>query len=281
MASNRVWSVKSVLDWTTKYLSEVSGSPRADAEILLSHVMKRNRLWLYTNFDFVLPHDVLDKYREAVKLRHDGTPVQHITGEKYFMALKFKINDKVLVPRPETEELVERLLMDARVSGWKRFLDVGTGSGVISISIAKYIPDAEVWAIDVSEDALNLTRENAERHGVSKRIHVHKGHIDLKNIDVVVSNPPYLTEEEWEILKELHGEPIKALVGGEDGNDVYKEILQKYSPKRFYFEIAHPFRKSLQRLFDENGLEYEIFKDLSKKDRIAIVWRQNGTDTFS
>lgn len=281
MASNRVWNVKSVLDWTTKYLSKVSESPRADAEILLSHVMKRNRLWLYTNFDLILSKGVLDKYREAVKLRYGGIPVQHITGEKDFMALKFKISRKVLVPRPETEELVERLLMDARINGWKSFLDVGTGSGVISVSIAKYIPDAEVWAIDVSEDALNLTCENAERHGVSKRIHVHKGYIELKDIDIVVSNPPYLTKEEWKALKELHGEPIEALVGGKDGNNVYKEIIQKYSPKYFYFEIAHPFRRSLKRLFDENGLEYEIFKDLSKRDRVAVVWRKNGTNTFS
>lgn len=268
-----IWNVKSVLDWTTKYLSKISRSPRSDAEILLSYVIKKDRLWLYTNFDLELPGNVLDKYREIVKLRYSGTPVQHITGEKDFMALKFKISKGVLVPRPETEDLVERLLMDAKVNKWKSFLDIGCGSGVISVSIAKYIPDAEIWAVDVSEDAIRLTRENAERHGVSSRIHVYKGYVELEDVDIVISNPPYLTEEEWETLEELHGEPIEALVGGKDGNDVYEEIIQKYSPKRFYFEIAHPFRRSLKRLFDENGLKYEIFKDLSKRDRIAIVWR--------
>ncbi len=269
-----------MLDWTTKYLSKISKSPRTDAEILLGYAMKKDRLWLYVNYDLELSSDILDKYREVVKLRYNGMPIQYITGEKTFMALNFKLNDKVLVPRPETEELVERLLMDARANGWKKFLDVGTGSGVIAVSIAKYIPNAEVWAIDVTEDALKLTLENAKRNGVSERVHVHKGHLELENLDVVISNPPYLTEDEWEKLEELHGEPVEALVGGKDGNGVYEEIIHRYSPKRFYFEIAHPFRSSLKRLFDENNLRYEIFKDLSNRDRIAIVWREDGTSTF-
>ncbi len=270
MASN-IWTVRSVLNWTTKYLSKISRSPRTDAEILLSYVSNKNRLWLYTNFDSILSKEVLKKFHEIVELRFKGVPVYHITGEKYFMALKFKVNDRVLVPRPETEELVEHVIMDSKKVGWKRFVDIGCGSGVIAVSIAKYLPDSHVWAVDVNRNALELTCENAKIHNVSDRVHVEGNKIE--HVDVVVSNPPYLTQREWEELPELHHEPYEALVGGKDGNDVYKYILQKYSPKVFYFEIAHPFRGSLKRIFEENGFNHKILKDLSKRDRIAVVWK--------
>lgn len=272
MASNtNVWNVRNVLSWTSKYLSKISKSPRTDAEILLSYVSNQNRLWLYTNFDLKLSKEMLKKFREVVELRFKGVPVYHITGEKYFMALKFKVNDRVLVPRPETEELVEHVIMDSKKMKWKRFVDVGCGSGIIAVSIAKYLPNSHVWAIDVDRSALDLTYENAKLHDVSKRVHVKKS--EVEHVDVVVSNPPYLTQSEWEELPELHHEPYKALVGGEDGNNVYKYILQKYSPKVFYFEIAHPFRQSLKDVFEENGFNYKIFKDLSKRERIAVVWK--------
>ncbi len=268
---SKTWNVRDVLDWTTKYLSKISRSPRTDAEILLSYVSGQNRLWLYTNFDLTLSKEVLKRFHEIVEARFKGVPIYHLTGEKYFMALKFKVNDRVLVPRPETEELVEHVIIDSKKMGWKRFVDVGCGSGIIAVSIAKYLPDSHVWAVDVNKNALELTYENAKLHDVSDRVHVKKS--EIEHIDVVVSNPPYLTQKEWEELPELHHEPYEALVGGKDGNSVYRYILQKYSPKTFYFEIAHPFRGSLKRIFEENGFNYKILKDLSKRDRIAVVWK--------
>ncbi len=273
--ASKSWDVKHLIEWTTRYLSEISVSPRADAEILLSHAVGKNRLWLYTNYNAVLEEKVLERYREFVRKRHEGVPVHHITGKKYFMALEFEINDKVLVPRPETEELVERAIMDVKANGWSRIVEIGCGSGVIAVSIAKYVPNCEIWAIDVNPFALELTKKNAEAHGVSKKIHVGEYGIEPLEPDIVISNPPYLSEKEWRQLLQLHKEPYEALVGGKDGNDVYKFILERYSPKMFYFEIAHPFRKSLKALFERKGLSYKIINDMSGRNRMALV-RKNG-----
>jgi len=269
--ASEAWTVKRVLEWTTRYLNKVSESPRADAEILLSYATSKNRLWLYTHYDERLEDDVLKKYRQCIKKRYEGIPVHHIIGKKSFMALEFKINDKVLVPRPETEELVERVILDVKTKKWSKIVEIGCGSGVISVSIAKYISNCEVWAIDVNKDALALTEENAITHNVFERIHVGGYGIEPLSPDVVVSNPPYLTKEEWQKLPELHREPYNALVGGEDGNALYKFILERYSPKIFYFEIAHPFRKSLKAFLESESFSYEIINDMSGRNRIAVV----------
>ncbi len=262
--------LRSVLSWAYGRLRNSSGSPHIDAEILLSHVISKNRAWIYSNFDFKLDLQTVKTYIEMINARVDGRPVAYLTGEKNFMGFDFKISDQVLVPRPETEELVELVIKDSKRSGWKKFLDFGCGSGVIAISIAKLLPDSEIWIMDKDEETLKLSQENSLKLGVSKRIHIDE---EEKNFDIVISNPPYLTPEEWEKAKEVHKEPYNALVGGKDGNEIYEEILKKFDPQRFYFEIAHPFRKSLRRLFEENGMKYDIFKDISGKDRIAVVWR--------
>jgi release factor glutamine methyltransferase len=265
------WTVKRLIEWTTKYLSKISVSPRTDAEILLSHAISKNRLWLYTHYEEVLEDNVLQKYKEFIKKRYEGIPVHHITGKKSFMALEFKINDKVLVPRPETEELVEKVIIDMKSNKWKKVVEVGCGSGVIAVSIAKYVPECEVWAIDINPEALEVTKENAKIHNVSERVHAGEYGTEPLSPDVVISNPPYLTKKEWEELPELHKEPYEALVGGEDGNEVYQSILERYSPKAFYFEIAHPFRKSLKDFFERKEFSYEILNDLSGRNRIAVV----------
>ncbi len=270
MASEK-WTVKNVLEWTTKYLKKVSLSPRVDAEMLLSYATSQSRLWLYTHFDEYLNDDALKRYREFIKKRYEGVPVHHIIGKKSFMALEFKINDKVLVPRPETEELVERVIVDAKREKWLKIVEIGCGSGVISVSIAKYVPDCEIWAIDVNENAIALTKENAKIHNVSEKIHVGTYGMEPLSPDIVVSNPPYLTKKEWQELPQLHKEPYNALVGGEDGNELYKFILKRYSPKIFYFEIAHPFRQSLKKFFEKEGFSYEIINDMSGRNRIALV----------
>ncbi len=270
------WNVKNLLDWTTKYFEKVSISPRSDAEILLSFVLKKPRLWLYTNFNALPTAKELEKYREFVRKRAKGVPVHHITKSKQFMALDFKINENVLVPRPETEELVEKLLNDARENSYRTFVDVGCGSGVIAVSLAKYLKSCEVWAIDINPAAVELTSENAKKHGVSQRVHVGKYGFEPLNPDVVVSNPPYLTVKEWDMFPELHKEPYEALVGGVDGNDMYEFILKRYLPKRFYFEIAHPFRPTLKEILKCEGFsEYEVFKDMAKRDRILVVKGKN------
>lgn len=260
--------ILNLLKFGTSYLNS-SPSPRLDAEILLSFAISKNKVWIYSNFDIVIGDEIVEKYKMLLSKRKSGIPIPYITGKKEFMGLEFKITDKVLVPRVETEELVEKLVIDSKIYGWKNFLDFGTGSGVIAVSIAKLLPDAQIWMIDINEDAVKLAVENAEKHGVATRIHI------LKEIqgefDIIVSNPPYLTEREWEDLKDLHFEPYEAFAGGEDGNNFYKEIMSKYKAKRFYFEIAHPLRKSLKDFFDNSKMKYEVIRDLSGRDRIVIL----------
>lgn len=266
------FDLKNVLNFSTKYLEGKSLSPRLDAEILLSFVLLKDKVWIYSNFDFELDDKTVKRYQEVLDKRSQGIPIPYITGKKEFMGLEFKITDKVLVPRPETEELVEKLICDSNKHGWKKFLDFGSGSGVIAISIAKFLPNAQVWVIDANKDALDLTMENAKRLDVEERIHLVKS-TKVEEFEIVVSNPPYLTKKDWEDSKDLHFEPYEALVGGEDGNDFYREIIATYKPQRFYFEIAHPFRKSLKEIFDNFGMSYQIKKDLSGRDRIAILGR--------
>ncbi len=263
------FDLRNVLNFASAYLEGKSLSPRLDAEILLSFVLSKDKIWIYSNFDFKLDEKCAKKYQEVLNKRYKEMPIAYIIGKKEFMGLDFKITDKVLVPRPETEELVEKLICDSRKYGWKKFLDFGSGSGVISISLAKFLPNAEVWVVDESKDALDLTVENAKKFGVEEKIHI--AQTETERFDVVVSNPPYLTKAEWNSSADLHFEPYEALVGGEDGNDFYRMILATYRPKRFYFEIAHPFRESLKEIFDNFG-KYEIIKDLSGRDRIAILW---------
>lgn len=266
------FDVKQVLDFSKSCLKN-STSPRLDAEILLCFVLSRKRNWLYSHPDFKIDESTFEKYKELIKKRAMGIPIPYITGIKEFMGLEFEINDRVLIPRPETEELVEKVIEDARSEKWKKFLDFGTGSGVIAVSLAKFLPNSEIWINDVNKEALKLAIANAKKFGVEERIHIS----DEIFFDVVVSNPPYLTIDEWKNSQELQFEPYEALVGGEDGNDVYVEILKTYKAQRFYFEIAHPFRKSLKNIFERFG-RYEILNDLSGRNRIAIVERfgENG-----
>ncbi len=265
------FDLREILNFGTAYLEGKSLSPRLDAEILLSFVLSKDKIWIYSNFDFKLDDKWIKKYQEILNKRSQGMPISYIIGEKEFMGLDFKITDKVLVPRPETEELVEKLIYDSRKHEWKKFLDFGSGSGVIAISLAKFLPHAKVWVVDESKDALDITMENAKKLGVAERIYV-MDKTKAEEFEIVVSNPPYLTKKEWEDSRDLHFEPYEALVGGKDGNDFYRKIFATYKPKRFYFEIAHPFRKSLKEIFDNSGMRYEIIKDISGRDRIAILW---------
>ena len=259
------FDIKSILDFSTKYLKDKSLSPRLDAEMLLCFVISKKRNWIYSHLDFKVDEKTFERYRSLIEKRSQGVPIAYLTGKKEFMGLEFDINENVLVPRPETEELVEKVIKDAKIEGWKKFLDFGTGSGAIAISIAKFLPDAHVWIKDINAEAIKLALFNAKKLGVYERIHIS----EENEFDAVVSNPPYLTIDEWK-SSDLH-EPYEALVGGESGNEIYIDVLKNYKACRFYFEIAHPFRKSLKEIFERFG-RYEILKDISGRDRIAIIY---------
>ncbi|SDE64606.1 peptide chain release factor N(5)-glutamine methyltransferase [Sporomusa acidovorans] len=227
------WTISSILNWTRQYFaSKGIANPRLDAEVLLSHIMAKDRLHLYTNFDQPLTAEELAAYRQAVKRRVMRMPVAYINGHKEFMGLDFVVNPAVLIPRPDTEILVEAAL--ARLSGIPApaIADLGTGSGAIIVSLLANITAAVGTAVDISAEALAVARENAGRLGVAERLTLLRGDMLVplagKTFDALVANPPYIPDKDIAGLSpEVRQEPRLALRGGSDGLDFYRRLVDK------------------------------------------------------
>jgi len=224
-----VWTVGRLLTWTTEWLTaRGSDSPRLDAEVLLAFVRGCPRIALYTAFDVPVNDDERARFRGLVKRRGEGEPVAYLVGSREFFSLPFAVNSAVLIPRPETEGLVIRVLDLCQSAGQSsRIVDVGTGSGAIAVTLAKRLPKATFVATDISAAALAVARDNATRLGVVDRIEFVE--CDLLDApaaagpwDVIASNPPYVREDEFDALPRdvrLH-EPRTALVSGPTGVEV-------------------------------------------------------------
>lgn len=224
------WTVGRLLTWTTGWLeARGSESPRLDAEVLLSHVRGCPRIALYTAFDTPVPDAEKTRFRELVRRRGAGEPVAYLVGNREFFSLSFTVNPAVLVPRPETEGLVVRVIDLCRAAeAPRRVLDVGTGSGAIAIAVAKHVPAVHVVATDISAAAIEVARGNATRHGVAERIEFFVQDLVPEGgpWDVVVSNPPYVREDEFDALPpdvRLY-EPRAALVSGPTGIEVVSRL---------------------------------------------------------
>lgn len=238
-ADSSAWSVARLLSWTREHLQR-SGveSPRLCAEILLAHVMRCQRIQLYTRFEEVPAEPVLAPFRALVKQAAQGHPIAYLTGTKEFFALPFDVSPDVLIPRPETEVLVERTidLVRKTLDGAARILDLGTGSGCIAVALARHLPAARIFASDVSEAALGVARRNASRHGVAERIDFRCG--DLLEpwtapaaadgpppFDVIVCNPPYIATNGAPVARHVRDfEPHVALFAGPDGLSVVRRV---------------------------------------------------------
>lgn len=227
-----VWTIKELLRWTIDYLTKKGfASPRLDAEVLLAHVLKCKRIDLIANSDEVPADADRAAFRELIKRRIDHWPVAYLVGMKEFYLLKFEVSPAVLIPRPETETLVleaDRLL---KPLGAPRVLDLCTGSGCIAVVLAHQRKAAQVTAVDISPDALDVAKRNAATHGVADRVTFLSG--DLfgpvpagSEFDLIVSNPPYVTPSEYDALPAdiREHEPRLALDGGPDGLAFYRRI---------------------------------------------------------
>jgi release factor glutamine methyltransferase len=238
------WTIKDLLKVTGDYLKEKGiNSPRLSAEILLALQLKIDRIRLYLNFDQPLHESEISAYRALIKRRLHREPLQYITGIQEFWSLDFAVGPQVLIPRPESELLVEQIVSLRREKKMLRsqnpkILDLGTGSGVLAIAIALELQGASVWASDISDEALAFARMNAKKHGVEKRIEfllsdLWQKFMDLSFFfDVIVSNPPYIASDHISSLApEVRDyEPMSALDGGEQGMYFIKEII-KEAPK--------------------------------------------------
>lgn len=226
-----VWTTLGVLDWTTQRFTEAGiGAARLEAQVLLAHVLGCTRVQLYTGFDKPLGEAELASYRGLIKRRLAGESVSYLVGETEFWGLPFHVDPSVLVPRPDTETVIEvvRTVRPDRAAAL-RILDLCTGSGAIAVSLAREYPAAQVVATEISPAAAAIARKNAARNAVSERVSVREGDLFApvpgERFDLIVSNPPYIASAVIPTLStEVRREPVIALDGGPDGLVFYDRI---------------------------------------------------------
>jgi release factor glutamine methyltransferase len=283
MQKEKISKIIDIINWGDAYF-KVKDIPesRLNIELLLCAVLQCKRMNLYLNFDKPLIQNELDTLREYVKRRVTREPLQYILGETEFMGLPFKVNSNALIPRPETELLVEEVIKFAKRIPDKtlNILDIGSGSGNISISLAKLIPNSFITAIDCSEKALQLSKENAELNKVNEKIDfilsdILNDNFQNMKFDIIVSNPPYISLPEYDDLEpELKFEPKNALTDLNDGFCFYrrittigKEIIHPGGLTAV--EIAYNQSEKVFSLFHDTGYSnIQIIKDYSNIDRI-------------
>ncbi len=279
------WTVREVLNWTRGYFEEAGIiQPRLEAEILLAHALEVERLQLYLSPDKPLTVDERTKFRTFIQKRRAGTPLQHLIGEVSFFGLRFKVRRDALIPRGETEELLDRTLRLVPRDQDVRCLDLGTGSGVLAVSIARYLPRAAVVAVDISPEALELARENATLNGVADRVTLVESDwfagVDGA-FDLIVSNPPYVESGAIAgLAAEVRDhEPHVALDGGPDGIDQIRNVIAgavaHLAPGgRLLLEIGHGQGERVRALLVAAGLDgAAIESDIAGLERFALARR--------
>ncbi|HEV3439949.1 MAG TPA: peptide chain release factor N(5)-glutamine methyltransferase [Gemmata sp.] len=227
-----IWTIKALLNWTTEFLAKKEiENPRADAQILLAHVLKCKKIDLIVRYNEQPEEAERTRFRELIQRRVAGWPVAYLVGSRDFYLLSFDVSPDVLIPRPETETLVLEALAFLKPLKSPSVLDIGTGSGCIAISIAHQKNDAQITAIDISPDALNMAQRNATKHGIAERIMFLQGDLFAPlpsgvAFDLVASNPPYIAHSEFaQLAPDVRDhEPRVALDGGLDGLDFYRRI---------------------------------------------------------
>ncbi|TWT36125.1 Release factor glutamine methyltransferase [Posidoniimonas corsicana] len=294
MTDSAPWTIGRLLSWTTDHFAKVeSDSARLDAEVLLAHSLGRERIMLYAAFDEVPPANIRDKFKALVKRRGEGEPVAYLVGSREFYSLPFEVTPDVLIPRPETELIVVALTdrvkarpaADARL----KIADIGTGSGVLAVCAAKYVPNADILATDVSPAALAVAKRNAQRHKVDDRVYFVEADLLPANkpdmrLDYIVSNPPYITSEEMtELDKDVRDfEPHLALDGGPQGTDVIERLLPAAAHHlkpggSLLMEISPMIAPRVEQLIDQTpGLERRpTIRDLAGHARVVEAARSN------
>lgn len=272
------------------YLEEKGiDSPRLDAEVLLADLLGCQRIDLYLQFERPVTPDEQSAYRERIRRRAAHEPVAYITGKKEFWSIELSVNADVLIPRPETETLVEQAVQRLRESGAKRIVDIGTGSGCVAIALATELPEARLIATDVSPAAVRVARANAEAAGVAERVAVREGSlleaVPERPLDAVVSNPPYIpTAEVATLMPEVRDfEPALALDGGADGLTVVTALVRDAGAALapggwLLLETAFDGAEAVAAVLAESGAfeAIETVPDLAGQPRVVCGRRKAG-----
>ena len=282
--STKSWTVLELLRWTTDHFAAQGiETPRLDAEVLLAFALESDRLRLYVDYEKPVSPEERARFRELVRRRAaERIPVAHLTGRKEFWSLPLRVSAAVLVPRPETETLVQAAL-DALGNRERELavLDVGTGSGAVALALARELPKASVTATDLSEAALAVARENADALGLGNRVYFAAGDLFApaadERFDAIVSNPPYLASRDAGTLApELAHEPAAALFAGSDGLAVLERLVAE-APAHLVaggvlaVEIDPSQAVAVQELFAAAGFRgVERMRDLAGRARVVI-----------
>lgn len=287
---DKIWRVVDLLDWTSRYFEQHAiRNPRLDAEVLLGHLLGKSRLQLYLDFEMPVFQEHLTPFRELIKKRIAHTPVSYLTHRKEFMSLDFYVDERVLIPRPETEQLVETILT-TKTEKSQRLLELGTGSGAIATSLAVHQPEWDITATDISESALAVAQKNAETHACAAQITFLSGDLfdPIKAIDPntevrfdwIVCNPPYVKKTEWDALSPdvRDYEPEIALFAGDDGLVVIRRLIAEapeyLAPNgKLILEIGETQADTVQTLIaaEPAYCNYKLLKDYAEKERIVLA----------
>jgi len=284
---NEAWTTRRLLSWTQEHLSRKGvDSPRLATEMLLAHVLGVDRLKLYMDPD--RPANDLERatFRGLVQRAVNHEPVEYLVGRCPFFSMMLTVGPGVLIPRPSTETLVEHVIQHARrTPGFNAptIADVGTGSGVVAITLAKHIPNSRVIATDISEEALTIARQNAQDLGVADRIEFRQG--DLleplagERLRYLVSNPPYISDEEWHAVNPnvKDYEPESALRGGGDGLRYLRRLIEQSRPllehpAQLVLEAAASHKKQLLKIVEDSGVwtHAHVLADHERLPRVLV-----------
>lgn len=278
-----VTTVLDILDKGTLYLEKRAiDDARRNMQMLVAHQLGCTRMELYVRFDEVIDERVLEPLRECLKLRGEGIPIQHLLGSVFFYKHEFKVDSRALIPRPETEELAEWIVKHVQLLDGSQILDVGCGSGVLGLSLAAAFPECEVTLLDISDAALELSRENATFLKLPpNRTKFIQSDLLAKlpaesSFDLIVANLPYIPDSE-QVSKEVQHDPAQALFGGGDGLDIIKRFLLEApaflkETGTLAMEIGHDQSELVESLLDGAGFRsVQTITDLSGVRRFPIA----------
>jgi release factor glutamine methyltransferase len=284
------WTIQKLLNWITEHLRQKGiDSPRLNAELLLCYVLGLKRIELYTQHSKIVATEQLDRLHDLVKRAGQHEPVAYLTGKTEFYSLELNVTPDCMIPRPETELLVQRAIEFLRTRVGKQFVyDLCTGCGCIAVAIAKNFPDAQIVATDISDAALSVAAQNVEKHNLKSKILLLQGdlfeplipQLNEDKFDLIVCNPPYVSAAEYEALEKniKDYEPRLALLAGEDGLDVYRSISKNVEQflkhgAALMLEIGFTQGQAVKELLEQTGAfaETKIEKDTHNSDRIAIA----------
>jgi len=281
----KTWHVLELLKVTEKLLKEKNiENARLNAELLLSDVLRMPRIKLYLDFEKPLKEDEITLYRVKIRRRLNHEPLQYIMGYSEFFGLRFELTPDVLIPRPETEILVERAV--DKISSYEminpKILEIGTGSGCISIALSSKV-NCTIDAIDINEKALSLARKNSEKNGTSSRINflnkdILKSFKNFDGYDMVLCNPPYIPANEFELLQDevKNYEPRTALTDEGDGLRIYRKIFELFretsSDIKIFIEIGDGKKDAVEKLLNSSDLSnYNIYNDYHGIGRVLYI----------